>query len=105
KAHPISFARKQLQEHRITPAGQLTDEKRWPHGSRIAVAGLALIRQRPGTASGIMFMTIEDETGIANLVIRPPVYERYHRALRHSIAVVAWGKIERAQQVVHILIH
>ena len=66
---------------------------------------MVLIRQRPATASGILFMTIEDETGVANLVIRPAVYEKYRRAIRHSVAVVAWGKVERVGQVVHVLIH
>jgi len=83
----------------------LLDEKLSPHGKQIGVAGLALIRQRPATASGIMFMTIEDESGIANLVIRPSIYERYRRAIRNSTAVVAWGKIERQGQVIHILVN
>jgi len=104
KAHPISFARQRLTECGVTRAGELSDEKKWPHGKHICVAGLALVRQRPGTASGIMFMTIEDETGVANLVIRPPVYEKYRRAIRLSTAVVAWGKVEREGQVVHVLV-
>jgi error-prone DNA polymerase len=104
KAHPISFARKQLHAHQVTPAGNLADEKLWPHGRKVAVAGLALVRQRPGTASGILFVTLEDETGVANLVVRPPVYERYRKAIRHSTALVAWGTIERQGQVVHVLV-
>jgi error-prone DNA polymerase len=105
KAHPISFVREALAARGVTQARQMTDEAQWPHGRSITVAGLALIRQRPGTASGIIFMTIEDETGVANLVIRPAVYERYRRAIRHSTAIVASGKIERAGQVVHVLVH
>ena len=104
KAHPMSFARGRLNECGVTRAGELSDENKWPHGKSICVAGLALVRQRPGTASGIMFMTIEDETGVANLVIRPPVYEKYRRAIRLSMAVVAWGKVEREGQVVHVLV-
>jgi len=104
KAHPLSFSRQQLSRHRVIPTGELADERRSPHGRKVAVAGLALIRQRPATASGILFMTIEDETGIANLVIRPAVYERWYRALRHSVAIVAWGKVERQGQVVHVLV-
>jgi error-prone DNA polymerase len=104
KAHPISFARKTLNTYQVTSAGDLADEKRWPHGRQVAVAGLVLVRQRPGTASGILFVTLEDETGVANLVVRPPVYERYRKAIRHSTALVAWGKIERQGQVVHILL-
>jgi error-prone DNA polymerase len=104
KAHPLSFARSQLTQHRVIPAGDLADPAKCPHRRRVAVAGLALIRQRPGTASGIVFMTIEDETGIANLVIRPHIYERWYRAIRHSVAVVAWGVVERQGQVVHVLV-
>jgi error-prone DNA polymerase len=103
KAHPISFARPHLAARGIIPCSKLLDPVT-AHGRKVTVAGLALIRQRPATASGIMFMTIEDETGIANLVIRPPVYERFRRAIRHSVAIVAHGNIEREGQVVHILV-
>ncbi len=105
KGHPISFARRQLDVHGALPAKILADETACPDGRMIAVAGLVLVRQRPGTASGILFMTIEDETGIANLVVRPPFYEGHRRAIRHSTAIVAWGKIERVGQVVHVLVH
>jgi error-prone DNA polymerase len=105
KAHPISFARPQLSMHGISLTGQLLNEKLCPHGRKIGVAGLALIRQRPATASGILFMTIEDESGIANLVIRPSIYERYRRAIRSSTAIVAWGKIERQGQIIHVLVN
>jgi error-prone DNA polymerase len=104
KAHPVSFARAALHALHATPAGELADETRWPHGKRVAVAGLVLVRQRPSTASGILFMTLEDETGVANLVVRPGVYERQRRALRQSVALVAWGRVERAGQVVHVLV-
>jgi error-prone DNA polymerase len=104
KAHPLSFARKRLARLGVTPAVQLADEKRWPQNKRIAVAGLVLVRQRPGTAKGILFMTIEDEEGIANLIIKPDIYERFRRAIRYSVAVVAWGKVERQGQVVHVLV-
>jgi error-prone DNA polymerase len=104
KAHPLSFAREALDRQRITPAGHLADERRFPHGTRVAVAGLVLVRQRPGTASGVVFITLEDETGTANLIVRPAIYERYRPALRHSIALVAHGTVERQGQVIHILI-
>ncbi len=105
KAHPVSFARPALNAIGVTPAGHLADEKLCPHGRRLSVAGLVLVRQRPGTASGILFITLEDETGIANLVVRPNIYEQHRAALRHSIGIIAHGKVERQGQVVHILIH
>ncbi len=104
KAHPVSFARGALAHHGVIRAGDLMEEKRYPDGKKVAVAGLVLVRQRPGTASGIVFVTLEDETGVANLVVRPAVYERYRRAVRHSVALVAWGKVERQGQVVHVLV-
>jgi error-prone DNA polymerase len=105
KAHPISFLRGPLEAAKIIPNHWLKDPARTPNGRRVAVAGIVLVRQRPGTASGIVFMTIEDETGIANLVIRPPIFEKYRKAARHSVCVAAWGRVERVGEVVHVLIH
>jgi error-prone DNA polymerase len=103
KAHPVSFLRGHLAARGAVPAAQLADARLWPHGSRAAVAGMVLVRQRPGTASGIVFMTLEDETGTANLIVRPPVYERYRRAARHGVIVLARGRVERQGEVVHLL--
>jgi error-prone DNA polymerase len=105
KAHPISFLREPLEAAKIIPNHWLKDPAHTPHGRRVAVAGIVLVRQRPGTASGIVFMTIEDETGIANLVIRPPIFEKYRKAARHSVCVATWGRVERVGEVVHVLIH
>ena len=102
KAHPVSFIRHVLEKMHATPAEELADERQWPHGKRIAVAGTVLVRQRPGTASGIIFMTIEDETGIANLIVRPSIYERCRRAVRSGVIVLAHGIVERQGQVVHV---
>jgi error-prone DNA polymerase len=104
KAHPVSFLRPELDGLRVTRNGELKDESRWPNGRRIAVAGVVLVRQRPGTASGIVFMTLEDETGIANLIVRPRVFERYRKAARHGVFVVAKGSVERQGQVVHVMV-
>jgi error-prone DNA polymerase len=104
KAHPVSFARGALARSGVSEAGAIADERLFPHGKKVAVAGLVLVRQRPGTAAGIVFVTLEDETGVTNLVVRPNIYEQYRRALRHSVALVAWGKVERQGQVVHVLV-
>jgi error-prone DNA polymerase len=103
KAHPVAFLRDQLTLEGVTPAHDLSDERLWPHGSPIVVAGLVLVRQRPATASGIVFMTLEDETGIANLIVRPTVYERHRRAARHGVVVLGRGTVERQGAVVHVL--
>ena len=85
----------------ISPAGEL---KRMRHGQRVAVAGLVTVRQRPGTARGMVFMTLEDETGMANLVIRPNVWERNRHVARSKIALIAEGTVERQGEVVHVLV-
>jgi error-prone DNA polymerase len=104
KAHPVSFLRPRLDAIRVTPTGRLKDERRYPQNSAIAVAGLVLVRQRPATASGVVFITLEDETGVANLIIRPNVYERCRKAIRHSTGIIAWGHVERQGLVVHVVV-
>ncbi len=102
KAHPLVFARPALSRRRAVTAAMLRDGARFPQGRRVAVAGVVLVRQRPATASGIMFVTIEDETGSANLIVRPKVYDRFRAALRHSVVLLVAGRVERAGEVVHV---
>lgn len=68
------------------------------------VAGLVLVRQRPATAKGITFMTLEDETGSVNLIVRPPVWERYSRAARHAAALIASGRLQAQDGVIHLIV-
>jgi error-prone DNA polymerase len=99
KQHPVALVRAQLDQRRIITASQLGElERGW-----VKVAGLVLIRQRPGTASGIVFETLEDETGIVNLIIRPDIYEKYRPAARHAALVQADGYVERQGKVIHIM--
>jgi len=100
KRHPVSLLRGELTARRIIPAKQL---EQIPHGRWISVAGLVLVRQRPGTASGIVFVTLEDETGIANLIIRAAIYDRYRAAARHATLLQADGYVQKQGQVIHIL--
>ena len=104
KAHPISFIRLMLQSRGAIEAVGLTDAKRYPQGMVVGVAGIVLVRQRPATASGIIFMTLEDETGISNLIIRPHIYERFRPAARHDVIILARGRVERQGEVIHILV-
>jgi len=104
KDHPMRPYRETLNGAGVAPMKDLRDPALAPHGRRIKVAGLVLLRQRPGTASGIVFMTMEDETGTANLIVRPQVYERYRRVARHSNSLVITGTVERAGEVVHIMV-
>jgi error-prone DNA polymerase len=100
KKHPVSLIRDHLRSLRITPASEIAkiDAGKW-----VKVAGLVLIRQRPGTASGIVFETLEDETGVVNLIVRPDIFERYHSAARHAGLLQADGYVERQGQVIHIM--
>jgi len=100
KRHPVSLIREKLAAEKITPADKLPMV---PPGRRVKVAGLVLIRQRPATASGVVFITIEDETGVANLIVRPDIFDRYRAAARHSMLLQAEGKVERQGQVIHVL--
>ena len=68
------------------------------------IAGLVLVRQRPSTAKGIVFMTIEDETGSANLIIRPDIWARDRRAAKHSVAIIARGIVERQSGVINVVV-
>jgi len=74
------------------------------NGQRVAVAGLVTCRQRPGTAKGIVFITLEDETGMANLVVKPEVWQTYGRIAKGKIALVATGHIERKNDVIHVMV-
>ncbi len=101
KCHPVSLVRETLSEKGIMTAQQL---RQAPHGKWARVAGLVLIRQRPGTASGIVFETLEDETGIVNLIIRPNIFDKFRPAARHAALLHAEGYIERQGDVQHVMV-
>lgn len=101
KAHPMALVRRQLTARRIVPACELAT---LPVGKPVRVAGLVLLRQRPSTANGITFVTLEDETGQANLVVRPQVWQRHHVAARAAHVMLAHGLLERKGQVIHVLV-
>ncbi|HET7755551.1 MAG TPA: error-prone DNA polymerase [Anaeromyxobacteraceae bacterium] len=99
RAHPMAMIRPALASRRIRSARELA---RLPDGARVDVAGLVIIRQRPQTASGIVFVSLEDETGIANLVVMPDVYEKYRVFVRGTSFLVARGRVERNGAVVNV---
>jgi single-strand DNA-binding protein len=74
-----------------------------PGGARVTVAGLVMVRQRPGTAKGVIFITLEDETGIANVVVWRQAYERHRRAVVAGRALRVTGRLERESGVVQIV--
>ena len=103
--HPIRFLRESLARRGAVPCAALRaiGEGGTPRPSA-SVAGLVLCRQRPSTASGIVFMTLEDESGIANLIIRPKTYERIRRIARGAMAVLAEGTVEHRSGVTHLVV-
>jgi error-prone DNA polymerase len=101
KAHPIAFFREQLDTLSVVPSRRLASLL---DGSFVRVGGLVLVRQRPGTAKGITFVTIEDETGVANLIVRMDVWEKFHRVARTAAAFIASGRLQNQQGVIHVLV-
>ncbi len=74
-----------------------------PNGARVCVAGLVLVRQRPGTAHGVIFLTLEDETGISNIIVWKKTFERFRRAVIAGRLLRVTGKIQRESGVCHII--
>ncbi len=74
-----------------------------PNGARVAVAGLVLVRQRPGTAKGVIFITLEDETGVSNIVVWRALYEKFRRAVIAGRCLKVTGRVQREGGVVHIV--
>jgi len=100
RAHPMSFFRDRLASRGVVPASKL---KTTPHGHPVRVAGVVLVRQRPGTAKGITFVTLEDESGTANLIIRPDVWRRFRPAALGATVLLAAGRLQNQQGVIHVL--
>ncbi len=101
KAHPVSFVREKLQQLHIIPTKDLLFAK---DGDSVKVAGLVLVRQRPGTAGGICFMTIEDETGFANLVVFENLFEIYRKEILQSRLIMVQGKLQVEGEVIHVIV-
>ncbi len=72
-------------------------------GSRVIVPGLVLVRQKPGSAKGVMFLTIEDETGLANLIVWPSVFERQRRVILAAGMIACHGRVQREGEVIHVV--
>ena len=100
KAHPLSFLRASLAERGFVPAAELRTRK---FRSTVQVAGVVLIRQRPGSAKGVCFITLEDETGIVNLVIWPDKMEQYRKVIMGSRLMEVRGRVEYDDEVIHVI--
>lgn len=100
KGHPLQFCREELAALRCVVASKLPELR---SGRHVTVAGLVLMRQRPGTAKGITFVTIEDETGSMNLILYPAVWKRFLTIAQTSNAWLVDGKLESQNGVIHVL--
>ena len=100
KKHPVAFMRPWL-----TRSGYVMNEdlRDLPPGRRVSVSGLVLVRQRPGTAKGVIFATLEDEASIANIIIWPKVFERYRRKVLGARFLGVEGRLQREGEVIHVI--
>jgi error-prone DNA polymerase len=100
RAHPLAFLRQELTRREILPCSAI---KAAQDGTRISVSGLVLVRQKPGSAKGVMFITLEDETDIANLIVWPSLFDKLRRTILGAQMMVCRGKVQCANSVTHII--
>ena len=100
RAHPSSFLRADLDRRHIVKNETLRET---PNGTRVHVSGLITVRQRPGTAKGVIFMTIEDETSIANVIVWPKIFERFRPIVLGARYVAVSGRVQSESDVIHVV--
>ncbi len=100
RRHPVAFVRDDLASQGMIHCADLA---RISDGRRVVIPGLVLVRQKPGSAKGVMFITIEDETGIANLIIWPSVFERQRRLVLTASMIACHGKLQKESGVIHVI--
>ena len=100
KAHPLAFFRGSLRQQGFAAADQLPGMR---NGQRVSLAGLVLVRQKPGSAKGVCFITLEDESGVANLVIWPKLFEAYRRVIMSARLLVVQGRVQSDGRVIHVV--
>ena len=100
RAHPLSFFRRSLAAQGYVTAAGLRDRR---HGARVRVAGLVLVRQKPGSAKGVCFVTLEDETGVVNLVIWPDRFEAWRAVLMTARLMAVRGTMQTDGRVIHVV--
>lgn len=101
KAHPVSFVRQGLSAKRVI---RTVDLAKLRDKQFVRVAGLVLVRQRPGTAGGVCFITIEDESGVANLVVFQSLFEKYRKEILRSRLLMVEGKLQIEGEVIHVVV-
>ena len=97
--HPMAYRRAEMNALGVTPAGRL---KQIPHGRRVRIAGPVIVRQRPGTAKGFVFLSMEDETGIMNAIVTPPLFDRNRLVLLAEPYLLIDGVLQNVDNVVSV---
>jgi error-prone DNA polymerase len=98
--HPVVFLRDELQDRGMIACADLAHTR---DGRRITVPGIVLVRQKPGSAKGVLFITIEDETGVANLIVWPSLFERQRRLVLSAGMIACTGRVQREGSVIHVV--
>jgi error-prone DNA polymerase len=97
--HPMGYHRKRMKKKGIRCAAELSS---LPNGMHVRIAGAVIARQRPGTAKGFVFLSLEDETGIANAIITPQIYEKYHLVIVHQQFLLVEGQLQNLENVISV---
>jgi len=100
RAHPLTFVRGELARRGVTKCAELANIR---DGRHVEVAGIILVRQKPGSAEGVLFITIEDETGIANGILWPDRFERQHRKIMSASMIGMKGRVQKEGEVIHVI--
>jgi error-prone DNA polymerase len=100
RQHPLFFLRDRLARQRVIPCADLRHVR---DGRRVEVAGIILVRQKPGSAKGVLFITIEDETGVANIILWPDRFEAQRTVVMSSAMISVTGVVQREGEVIHVI--
>jgi error-prone DNA polymerase len=100
RRHPLALLRERLSRRRLSTSAEIAQA---PHGRIVRTAGLVIGRQRPDTASGVVFVTLEDETGATNVIVWRDLSDRQRRELLGSRLMAVYGKVEREGAIVHVI--
>jgi error-prone DNA polymerase len=102
KAHPVSFLRSTYAQRGVRTAEEILH---MPNNSRAAMAGVVLVRQRPGTAKGVVFITAEDESGVTNIIVWPKMLEKYRKVVMTARLLMVRGQVQTSSGVTHLVAH
>jgi len=100
KAHPMKFLRARFAREGVKPCAQANAVD---NGRKASIAGVVLVRQRPGSAKGVCFITLEDESGVTNIVVWPSIFEKFRPTIMGGRLLLVKGKIQRAEGVTHLV--